>query len=190
MKSKLKFAIIAAIIAITTHAHAQTAATTFLKGDRVLNLGIGFGSTAYSGTGYSTSVPPVSVSLEFSVKDNLFNDSKCALGVAPYIGYASYNYDYHYDISTAGKTKFTDLVIGVNGNIHYEFINKLDTYAGLMLGYENLSWKDSSFGSVAGSGMFVGLNVGGRYYFTDNFAAMMELGYGVTYLNLGIGFKL
>jgi hypothetical protein len=31
--------------------------------------------------------------------------------------------------------------------------------------------------------------VGGRYYFKENFAAMLELGYGVAYINLGIALK-
>ncbi|AFD06688.1 outer membrane beta-barrel protein [Solitalea canadensis] len=188
MKFKFVFAILVTLIAVSAQVKAQS--TSFIKGDKALNLGIGLGSTGFSGSGYNMSVPPVSVSLEFGIKDNLFNDSKCALGVAPYIGYASYNYAYDYGMANNGKTKLTDLIIGVNGNIHYEFVNKLDTYAGLMLGYENVSWKDSSFGSIAGSGMFVGVNIGGRYYFTDNLAAMMEIGYGVTYLNLGVAFKL
>ncbi|UKJ08588.1 hypothetical protein [Solitalea lacus] len=187
MKLKIKLALLFIFIAASTQLKAQS--STFLKGDKVLNFGVGLASTGYSGNGYSTTVPPLSVSMEFAVKDNLFNDSKCGLGVAPYIGYASYNYGYNFGFG-ATKTKLTDLVIGVNGNVHYELAKKLDTYAGLMLGYENVSWKDSGFNYVAGSGMFVGLNIGGRYYFNDNLAAMMELGYGVTYLNLGLALKL
>ena len=32
--------------------------------------------------------------------------------------------------------------------------------------------------------------VGARYYFTDKLAGMAELGYGITYLNLGVSLKL
>jgi hypothetical protein len=31
--------------------------------------------------------------------------------------------------------------------------------------------------------------VGGRYYFSEFFAAMLELGYGVSYLNIGVALK-
>ena len=31
--------------------------------------------------------------------------------------------------------------------------------------------------------------VGGRWYFTDSFAAMLELGYGIAWLNIGVAFK-
>jgi len=160
--------------------------TTFEKGDKVLNLGIGLGSTSY-GSGYSMGMPPVSASLEFAVKDKLFNDHKGAIGVAPYIGYGSYKYKM-YDGYSA---KFSDLLIGVRGNLHYQFVDKLDTYAGLFLGYENVSWKDNhGFTNGVGSGLGWALLIGGRYYFSDNIGAMAELGYGITYLNLGVSLKL
>jgi len=40
-----------------------------------------------------------------------------------------------------------------------------------------------------GSGVGLSLYIGGRYFFTDNIAALVELGYGVAYLNIGIAIK-
>ncbi len=40
-----------------------------------------------------------------------------------------------------------------------------------------------------GSGLVSSFFIGGRYYFSDSMAAMLELGYGVAYLNLGVAFK-
>jgi hypothetical protein len=63
-----------------------------------------------------------------------------------------------------------------------------------MLGFNISSVKD--FGTYAGyvhgsSGGVVGAwFLGARYYFSDKFAVMGELGYGITYLNLGIALKL
>ena len=31
---------------------------------------------------------------------------------------------------------------------------------------------------------------GGRYYFTDNLAGLLEVGYGISYLTLGIALKM
>ncbi len=45
--------------------------STFKQGDKVLNLGIGFGSTFYSGYSYKAGIPPLSASLEVGVKDGI-----------------------------------------------------------------------------------------------------------------------
>ena len=57
---------------------------TFQKGDKVLNLGLGLGSTLYSGTGYTSSVPPVSASFEIGVKDDVLEVDLSALEVISY----------------------------------------------------------------------------------------------------------
>lgn len=162
--------------------------TTFNEGDKVLNLGIGLGSTLYTGRFYSTTVPPVSGSFEVGIKDELF-DENSSLGVGGYVGYSSSKYS-----GWGSEYGFSNFIIGGRGSLHYQFIDKLDTYGGLMLGFRVVSWKSSSggfdYGSVAGSGLATAFYVGGRYYFTDNLAGMVELGYGIAYLNIGIALKI
>lgn len=160
---------------------------TFEKGDKVLNLGIGFGSTWYSGTYYKSQVPPVSASLEFGVVDNVLE--KGSVGVGPYIGYSSYKWEY-----SSWGYKYSNIILGVRGNFHYPLANKLDTYVGLLLGYNIVTSKEfgtpSGFDYSASSGGLRSAGfIGGRYYFKETFAVMLELGYGVTYLNLGIALK-
>ena len=168
---------------------AQVAAQepTFIKGDKVLNLGVGFGSTLYSGSYYYTQIPPVSASYEVGVADNIFE--KGVLGVGGYAGFSSYKYDY---ADSGWKTY--DFILGARGNLHYPFVDKLDTYAGLMLGYgiiSNYYYGDYDEYDYSGtsSGLQWALFVGGRYYFRKNLAAMAELGYGVAILNIGIAMK-
>ena len=67
MKKILVFILV--FICLTTGAMAQN---TFVKGDKVLNLGIGLGSTLYTGGSYTSKIPPLSASFEVGVKDNLF----------------------------------------------------------------------------------------------------------------------
>jgi len=43
--------------------------------------------------------------------------------------------------------------------------------------------------SASAGGVAYSWFIGGRYYFSDKFAGMLELGYGITYLNLGIALK-
>jgi len=162
------------------------------KGDKVLNLGIGLGTALYSGTGYTGSVPPISGSLEVVLKDDLF-DGKGALGLGGYLGYAAYKWKYSgYDYGW----KYSNIIIGPRGYLHYNFVDKLDTYAGLMIGYNIVSSK--SYGSytyggnysASASGIIFSGFIGARYFFSDKVAGFVELGSGIAYLNLGVALKL
>jgi hypothetical protein len=42
-----------------------------VKGERIVNAGLGLGSTLYSGSYYKTTVPPISLSAEYILKDDL-----------------------------------------------------------------------------------------------------------------------
>jgi hypothetical protein len=185
MKKRVYFLLVFVVLATVS----VTAQNTFNKKDKVLNLGLGIGSTLYSGSGYTNKFPPVSASLEFCVKDQLF-DEKSSLGIGGYVGYTSAKWEY-----SGWGWKYSSIIIGPRGSLHYQLIDKLDTYTGLMLGYNVVSSK--SFGSgdwgnygASGSGLAYSWFVGGRYYFNEKFAAMLELGYGIAYLNLGVAIKL
>jgi hypothetical protein len=162
--------------------------STFKQGDKVLNLGIGFGSTFYSGSYYKAGIPPISASLEFGVKDGVLD--KGSIGIGGYLGYSSHKWEY-----SGWGWKYTNIILGVRGVFHYPLVNKLDTYTGLLLGYNIATSKE--FGnsvpgynySASAGGVAYSWFVGGRYYFSDSFAVMLELGYGITYLNLGVALK-
>ena len=189
---------------------------TFNKGDKVLNLGVGIGSTLYSGGYYKSAIPPISASFELGVKDNLF-DEKSSLGIGAYLGYTSAKWEFSYpeyaytynsglnmpsrvaaSTSSSSSTygwNYSSMILGVRGALHYQLVSKLDTYTGILLGYNIVSAK--AFGTMgdysytaASSGIAWSWYLGGRYYFTDKFAAMAELGYGIAYLNLVVALKL
>jgi len=163
------------------------AQNVFSKGDNNLNLGIGIGSVL-GGTGYSTTTPPLSVSYERGIVDNLFDD-KSTLGIGAYLGYSANKSNYG-----GYGFKYSYTIIGARGALHYQLVDKLDTYGGLMLGYNVVS--NSTYGnwgntvaSASGSVLSWSLFIGGRYYFTDNIGAFAELGYGIAVLQLGVSFK-
>ncbi len=159
----------------------------FVVGDKVVNLGIGLGSTLYSGSFYKSSVPPVSISFEKGIMDGVLE--KGVIGVGGYLGYSSYKYEY-----LGWGWKYSNIILGARGVFHYPLVDKLDTYAGLLGGYRIVSTKE--FGTTigvdpsSGGGLVLSGYIGGRYYFSDKFAAMAELGYGIAYLNLGIAIML
>jgi hypothetical protein len=164
--------------------------STFKKGDKVLNLGIGLGSTLYAGTGYKIGIPPISASLEVGIV-NLLND-KASIGVGGYVGYSSHKYSASYFGYTDSWTN-SSFIIGARGAFHYALLDKLDTYAGLILGARIESWKWTGTGTEtthsSNGGLASSEFIGARYYFSDKFAVMAELGYGITYLNLGVALK-
>jgi len=151
---------------------------------------VGLGTRLYTGSGYTGNVPPVSASLEVIVKDDLFGGSG-ALGIGGYIGYSSYKWEHN-----NWGWKYSNIIIGPRGYVHYNFMDKLDTYGGLLVGYNIVSAKE--FGvSIPGynynsssSGLIWSGFIGGRYFFSEKLAGMVELGSGIAYLNLGIALKL
>jgi hypothetical protein len=164
-----------------------------VKGDKIINAGIGFGSALYSGTGWSSTIPPLSVSFEQIIMDEVID--KGLIGVGGYVGYASYKWEYNYMGYDWGY-KYSNFILGARGTFHYPLIKKLDTYTGLMIGFEVVSAKE--FGDidplysydVSQSGLVWSWYAGGRYFFNEKWAGMLELGYGITYLNLGVALKL
>ena len=162
----------------------------FIKGDKVINVGLGIGSTLYSGTGYKMGVPPLSASFEIGVTEL----GPGIIGVGGYFGLSSYKWEDSFGGSNYGW-KYSNTIIGARGNYHYNFVEKLDTYAGLMLGYNFINSKEIGnwpYGydySVNSSYFIWSIYIGGRYYFSDSFAAMLELGYGIAWLNIGVAFK-
>lgn len=181
---KLLFTI-SCLFILTSNSFAQDA---FKHRDLVLNVGVGIGNTLHSDSFFKTNIPPIFASMEYCVKDNLF-DNKSSIGVGGYLGYSSLKAK----SSWAGDSsyKISDFVIGARGSLHYQFVEKLDTYAGLGLGYDIVSTSGSAWSgySASSSTLVAAVYVGGRYYFTDSFAVNAEIGYDVAVLTLGISYK-
>ena len=179
---------IASVLAISLNLTAQ--AQEFQKNSDVLNFGIGFGSALY-GSGFNMTLPPISVSYEKGIVDGLI-DGNGSIGVGGYAGIAGSKYSYHgfyHDYTT----RYTYFVLGARGAFHYHFLNNLDAYAGLMLGFNVVSSTVSGNTPVnysASDGGFTGsFFVGGRYYFNPQWAAMLEFGYGVSFVNIGVAYR-
>ncbi len=161
----------------------------FNLGDNVINLGIGFGSTLYSGSYYTRSVPPISISYEHAIKDQVFE--KGVIGIGGWLGYTSYKYDY-----LGWGYKYSNFIIGALGAFHYPLVDKLDTYVGIGLGYNFATGTEFGnypggwdYNSTSGGVVFAGM-IGARYYFTETFAVFAQVGYGVSYLTFGVSIKL
>lgn len=178
---------------------ASMASAQFEKGDNVAGLMLGIGGHYGAYSSYSSQTPAIGL---FYEKGSGLDVGPGTLGLGGFLGYKhlSYKsdwryagYPYHYDYS------WSYTILGLRGAYHYNDwhgVPQLDTYGGLMLAYNALSFKDKSdyphgFGYTEGSDSYLSLSLylGGRYYFSDNFAGLLELGYGISYLNIGLAYK-
>jgi hypothetical protein len=168
-------------------------AKTFEQGDFVLNVGLGLGSTLYTGSYYTNSFPAISASVEYGVMDDIIVE-KMTLGVGGIIGYSASKTKYSYFSEDYGW-KYSYLTLGLRGAMHYPLVENFDVHAGVILGFNVISsnyYGDDTYASsysAESSSPIAGAYIGGRYYFTPNIAAMAELGYGISVLNIGLAFK-
>jgi hypothetical protein len=167
----------------------------FEKGNHGINVGIGFGHTGYFGAGYKGFIPSIHGSYELGIVEvPMGAELTGVVSVGGVIGWATSRYSWTYwdDISYVYNT----IIFGARGNYHFIFHDKLDTYAGVWLGYKivNGQWKgdgqippnwDATSSNVAG-----GAYVGARWFFKPGFAAFAELGYVISVLNLGVTWKI
>lgn len=127
-------------------------------------------------------------------------------GVPVYIGF---DHSVHKDITIGGElsyrsyqenwnsSKYNHSIMGVSGNGNYHFNSLLnipqnwDFYAGLNLGFYVWSSPDTYDGNNS-SGLGMGAQIGGRYYFSDNIGLNIEFGGGNAFSEgkFGITIKL
>jgi len=159
----------------------SSAQDIFAKGDIVVNAGIGLINRLNTGTGWKTAVPPVMLSGEYGIIDKLIN-GKASIGAGLTLGYSVRKFEH----SVAGTYKYSNLALGTRGSFHYQFIDRLDTYTGLMLGYNIVSGE----GNYSKSDILWCFYVGARYCFTKNFAVMAEIGEdNIALITLGVAWK-
>jgi hypothetical protein len=192
MKRIMKLATLSLLLALFMPLSGLKA-QLFDKGDMVLSFGLGLGSNYVGGWNsyYKVTVPPVFLAGDFCIKEKLGPGN---LGVGGILAYSAYKY--HYDFGTYDYGwKYTTFIIGARGSYHFtELVDNLDLYGGVVLGAKIVSAKEfGDFGginySANASGVLYDVFAGARYYFTDNLAAMGELGYGIAWLKLGVSFK-
>ena len=167
----------------------------FHKGDIVGNLQIGVGTYE----GYGIGIPPTSISVDVGAFDNLIQGKNGSIGIGGYFGFGTYRDVYKVD-NIRYKDRTIRTCIGARGTFHYQFVDNLDTYAGVMLGLytynhkhvvsaDNNSLVPDDPVRSSGAGFAHSEFVGVRYYFNDSFGVGAEAGYGFTYISAGITLK-
>lgn len=168
----------------------------FEKGENVAGLLVGIGGNYSAYDDYSSVTPALGLFYEKATNANV---GPGVLGLGGLIAYKSLHSEGHYYSSYNYDYDWTYLILGFRGAYHWNTwheVPKLDTYAGLMLGYNIVSFHDNTnypdgydeYNSSS-SGLGLSLYVGSRYYFSDRFGVLAELGYGIAVLNIGCQLK-
>jgi len=187
-KLKLALGITLGLLTITGGINAQD----FGAGDKDLSIGLGFGGYLYYPGDYSL-LPEISASFDYGLRDDW---GPGVFGVGAFMGISRTGTDDLIVVSGEFGVRYTNVTIAPRATYHYQFVDKLDTYAGALLGLGIQSQKpygtwptaepDTKVNLVLVEAVFVGA----RYYFTRNFAGFAEVGVGVSYLTLGMTFKM
>lgn len=201
--------IVTLIAAIFTSQLAS--AQAFEKGGKYLNVNLGaaqmwyMGGTYFDGWrggyfGYSPVTGQLGLQMEFGVHEYVGVGFTTGLGFGAGLG--SYYYGGYWGRTGYAFHPEVNIPIGAIVNFHfYQLIadkvskdihaDKLDIYAGLNVGTgPAILLPRNSSGTYVSALFFVGPQVGVRYYFNDKVSINGELGYGKSFFNAGVTFKL
>jgi hypothetical protein len=151
-----------------------------IDGSTILaNIGIGFGLSPYSLL--KMSVPPLSASVEYA-------GLPIPLSVGGYFGFARYKWDF---FGLTSDESMTILSFGARAAWHFNFLQNLDAYGGVALGYQVNVYSVDMGPWGYGSGAFdFGFFVGARYFFTDIIGVYLEAGYSpLSLISAGLSLK-
>lgn len=142
----------------------------FEKGNSLVGVNIGVKTGANSATA-------VSAFYEYGLA-RLFAD-ECTLGGGIFGGYYKNKY---------GKNKEDSqkiYILGVRLNVHYQFVERLDTYAGFDPNFNIETWSDAK--DEANFKCY--FHVGGRYYLTNWLGVFAEASTGYNNFSGGVSVK-
>jgi hypothetical protein len=173
MKRSSYLAVVALVFVSTIHAFAQ-----FNKGDKLLNLGLGFNSYFNGGL-------PLHGSFEVGVTDEV--------SVGASLDYLTYRY------RVGGVNYgFNSTYIGGRASYHFSKLLDLNTpefdlYGGVAVGIRTFGWRGDAvngLGDIYDNGFYYGLFAGARYYFEKKIGVFGEVGVGYSgNARAGVSFK-
>lgn len=174
------------LIAVATAFVAMTASASNVEKIQFANagdfsLGVMVGVPAYHGG----NMPHISVDGMFGLKDGFINTKtfgqNAAIDLGAYVGFCQYGDSDRLDADNKVKHSYFNLPIALRSGFHWEFVKKLDVYAGFQGGVAIEHWMDNvevngvdnrTSGNHA-DGIF-GMYLGAKWMFTDFFGVRLE----------------
>ncbi len=180
------------VVGLSTQSIAQS---NFDKGTGVAQFTIGFPQVIATGALYKTRIPAMAIAYDHCFFDDLI-DGNASVGIGGILGIAGSKFTNAGFFGTGTYSyNYTYILFGARGTFHYQLVDDLDTYAGVLVGgygvnasYEGPSGVANVPGADGGAPIAGGF-VGARYFFNDNLAVMGEVGYGIAILNVGLAYR-
>lgn len=156
-----------AIVGLFFATLTASAQATLGEGNAQLNAGVGL-----SGWGI-----PVYVGVDYGVTQDI-----------------TIGGEFSYRSHTRYETTYTGIAVSANGNYHFnrvlEIPSEIDFYAGLSLGYYYWTTNEVRNDNYLTSRLGFAAQIGGRYFFSDDFGVNFEIGGGNVFgAKLGITYK-
>lgn len=161
------------IVTILLSVASQKTFAQYEKGDKILNMGIGGGGYGFYGGGFA-----VGGSFEYGIHEFI------SVGAQADLNFYSYRYSF------GPSDNYLSLPIAARGSYHYGkhflTIDKLDLYAGPVLGF---SIDGNEY--YSGTSIVIGVQAGARYYFKPAMGVFVEFsgGSNVIPAKAGLSFK-
>lgn len=161
------------------------------------SIGISIGIPSMYDYGYTTQSPAVMAHYEYGLSDKI---GIGYIGFGGLLSIAGGKYDRQF-LGEQLSNDFSQTIIGPRAAYHFDMVdltgnkewNKLDVYGGAFIGLkferkkytdlDNKTFKDNS--TKLATDLFAGI----RYAFTPNIGAFSELGFGVSYVSIGVSFR-
>ena len=180
MKRKIFF--LFALLFATSLAFSQAVE----EGNKIINLNVGFITQFNNG---NIQVPPITLSFDYL----LTQVGPGIISVGAMAGYATSKEDLR--LYPGNYYTYSFILLGARGAYHWfpGQNDKIDTYAGITLGYDITSHKYTGFAGATDisqkSAMLGGMFAGIRYFIVPHFGVNAEFSYGISAISIGGSFK-
>lgn len=169
-------------------------AQDFKTGSQLLNAGVDLGFGFYSSNKVqSVSYIPISVSIDYGIREDI---GPGVLGIGAFAGISGGRDRYIRSSGIKYGYNYTNLMFGPRATYHYNFVDEVKTYAGLLIAASLSFVREVGDFPVVYNGhtnifnLYPSLFIGGRYYFRRDMALFGELGIGFSVLKLGLTINL
>ncbi len=163
----------------------------FESGTNVAQITFGYPEVLKIGPEHKSTMPVIQLAYDRGVIDGLL-DGSATLGVGGFFGLANTKTEYVSNGETYGAN-YSFILIGFRGTVHYDIVDGFDIYGGGQFGTSIVS--ERSYGPVhlqidglERGRLVAGFFIGSRYFFYDQLAATVEIGFGVSVFNIGAAY--
>ncbi len=164
----------------------QSEVSPMQVGSVLVNAGIGFGASYYSAYNYGTAF-----GFKIAAEFGLWQAGPGVITLGPEIGgtFSTGAYGYLYSGNGTNNT----FIVAARSAWHFGWdVPNLDTYAGLSagVGFNHYTYYDNNYRSKTRVIPVVGGFVGASYFIKPNFGFNAEVGYDITFIQVGVVLKV